>query len=64
MRTFKAVKKPIPVKAYQTDKHMDIKTLEGTMHANPGDYIVIGSDDEKWPVKREIFEKTYKVIES
>lgn len=63
MHTFKAIKKPIPVKAEQTDKHQNIKTLEGTMHANPGDYIVTGPEGEQWPVKKEIFEKTYKVIE-
>lgn len=28
------VKKRIPVQAYQTTKPVDIKTLEGTMHAN------------------------------
>ncbi|MDN6290992.1 MAG: PGDYG domain-containing protein [Tetragenococcus koreensis] len=63
MGTFKAIKKPIPVKAEQTDKHIDIETLEGTMHAKPGDYIVTGPDGEQWPVKKEIFEKTYKIIE-
>ena len=31
-------KKPVVIDAYQTDKPMDIETLEGTMHANPGDY--------------------------
>lgn len=33
------VKRPIPVKAYQTDVEMNIETLEGIMHANVGDYI-------------------------
>ena len=63
MKKFKAVKKPIPVEVFQTEKHMDINTLEGTMHANPGDYIVTGPDGEKWPVKKDIFEKNYKIIE-
>lgn len=62
MKKFKAVKKPIPVEVFQTKKHIDINTLEGTMHANPGDYIVTGPDNEKWPVKKEIFEKSYKII--
>ena len=63
MRKFKAFKKPIPVEVYKTDKHLDINTLEGTMHANPGDYIVTGTDGEKWPVKKEIFEKNYQILE-
>ena len=32
-------KKPVIIEAYQTDKELDIETLEGTMHANVGDYI-------------------------
>ena len=33
-------KKPVVIEAYQTDKEMDIETLEGTMHASVGDYII------------------------
>lgn len=55
-------KKYIPVEAYQTDKPMDIQTLEGVMHANTGDWIIIGVEGEMWPVKKEIFEKTYRII--
>ena len=62
MRTVKAVKKRIPVTAFQTSEPKDIETLEGTMHANPGDWIITGVEGECWPVKKEIFEKTYEVI--
>ena len=62
MKKFKVVKKNIPVEAYQTDKCINIKTLEGTMHANVGDWIITGIDGEQWPVKKEIFEKTYQII--
>lgn len=58
----KAVKKPIVVDVYQTDCPINIKTLEGTMHAAIGDWIVTGVDGEQWPVKREIFEKTYELL--
>lgn len=37
-----------------------IYTLEGEMKARLGDYIVKGVDGEFYPVKREIFEKTYR----
>lgn len=36
-----------------------VHTLEGDMKAHPGDYIVRGGDGEYYPVKKEIFEKTY-----
>lgn len=62
MKKFKAIKKPIPVEVFQTKKHMDIETLEGTMHADPGDYIITGSEGETWPVKKEIFEKNYQIL--
>lgn len=63
MDQVKVVKKPIPVTASQTKEPVDIITLEGTMHANAGDWIITGIDGEQWPVKKEIFEKTYEVIE-
>lgn len=62
MKSYKVVKKNIPVEAYQTNKPIDIKTLEGVMHANAGDWIITGVEGEQWPVKKEIFEKTYRII--
>lgn len=40
-----------------------IDTLEGTMHASVGDYIVCGVDGEFYPCKPDIFEKTYEIVE-
>ena len=57
-------KKPVVVEAYQTDKEMDIETLEGTMHANVGDWIITGVNGEKYPCKPDIFEKTYERIDT
>lgn len=42
---------------------IDIETLEGTMTANVGDWIVKGVSGELYPVKPDIFEKTYERIE-
>ena len=53
-------KKPVVVEAYQTDKEMDIETLEGTMHASVGDYIITGVRGEQYPCKPDIFEQTYE----
>lgn len=38
---------------------LTVHTLEGDMKVHPGDYIVRGVDGEFYPVKKEIFEKTY-----
>lgn len=62
MEKFKARKKPVIVNAYQTDKKVDIQTIEGQLTAQVGDYIVTGVDGEQWPVKKSIFEKTYERI--
>ena len=42
------------------DTSCDIKTLEGIMHANYGDYIIKGIKDEIYPCKPDIFKQTYK----
>ena len=36
-----------------------INTLEGKMHARPGDYIIKGIKGEFYPCKPDIFEATY-----
>lgn len=53
-------KRPIVVEAEQTAFHVDIETLEGTMHANPGDYIITGVKGERYPCKPDIFEASYE----
>ena len=45
------------------DTNCDIKTLEGIMHANYGDYIIKGVSGEIYPCKPDIFEKTYEYLE-
>lgn len=41
----------------------EIMTLEGTMIASPGDYIIRGVQGELYPCKPDIFEETYEVVE-
>lgn len=43
---------------------MQITTLEGTMTALPGDFIIQGVHGEIYPCKPDIFEKTYERVES
>lgn len=44
------------------DAWCEIKTLEGTMIANTGDYIIRGIKGEIYPCKADIFEKTYERV--
>jgi hypothetical protein len=40
--------------------HVDIRTLEGTMTADPGDWIIRGVKGELYPCKHDIFQATYE----
>lgn len=44
------------------ETYLEIETLEGTMKANPGDYIIKGVNGEFYPCKPDIFEKTYEKV--
>lgn len=43
---------------------MKIKTLEGVMTAQVGDYIIMGIKGEIYPCKPDIFDATYESVES
>lgn len=60
MTTWKRYKKTALVKAKQMSESFEIKTLEGTMKGEAGDYLCEGPAGEQWPVKRIIFESTYE----
>ena len=60
---FKKYRKiPVTIEAYQTDKEMEIETLEGTMKANKGDFIIRGVKGELYPCKEDIFYETYEKV--
>jgi hypothetical protein len=40
--------------------HLDIPTLEGTMRADLGDYVVRGVVGEFYPCKPDVFDQTYE----
>lgn len=42
---------------------IDISTLEGVMNATEGDYIIKGIENEFYPCKPDIFEKSYELVE-
>jgi hypothetical protein len=46
-----------------SDPRVHIRTLEGTMVGDPGDWIIKGVNGEFYPCKPDIFEKTYEPVE-
>ncbi len=46
-----------------TDPNLVIRTLEGDMRANLGDWIIKGVAGEIYPCKPEIFAETYEAVE-
>lgn len=58
-------KKPIVIEAVQHTgpEPLPISTLEGTMLANPGDWIITGVKGERYPCKPDIFAATYEQVE-
>lgn len=45
-----------------SDDDIEIETLEGTMYAKKGDYIIKGVNGEFYPCKPDIFAKTYEKV--
>jgi hypothetical protein len=45
-------------------RQIAIDTLEGTMRADAGDWIIRGVKGEYYPCKPDIFEATYQPVES
>jgi len=45
------------------DAVIAIETLEGTMTAKDGDYIIKGVQGEFYPCKPDIFEQTYEKVD-
>lgn len=50
-------------KLYPQEGYCEIKTLEGVMIGNVGDYIIRGVQGELYPCKSDIFNKTYEEID-
>lgn len=48
---------------YAPDGHAVIDTLEGSMLANQGDWIIRGVKGEFYPCRNDIFHKTYEPAE-
>ncbi len=53
----------IAVKEDEKGIHLEIPTLEGTLRASLGDWIIKGIKGELYPCKPDIFEQTYEKVE-
>ncbi|MCR3759163.1 hypothetical protein KYB31_09190 [Clostridium felsineum] len=69
IRDFKNIHKTInffgrsyEIKGELYDRYVEILTLEGTMRADHGDYIIKGINGEVYPCKPDIFLKTYEKV--
>ena len=60
---WKTYRKTATVRAHVLTERIEIATREGIMVGNPGDYVCEGIEGEHWPVKKEIFERTYELVE-
>ena len=56
-------KKPVVIEAEgPITEPREIVTLEGTMRADVGDYVITGVKGEVYPCKPDIFEATYEPV--
>lgn len=55
-------KKPVVIEAEQCQVVTHIETLEGTMRADVGDWIITGVKGERYPCKPDIFAATYEAV--
>ena len=56
-------KKPVIIKARRFKGKFRVKTLEGTMEGNDGDWLIEGIKGELYPCKPDVFEATYEKVE-
>jgi len=48
---------------FTSGSELNVVTLEGPLHASPGDWIIKGVQGEFYPCKPDIFEATYEEVE-
>ena len=57
------VKRRIVVWAVELKERVKIKTREGILYGEVGDFLIQGIQDEIYPCGRDIFFKTYEEVE-
>lgn len=62
-RSFRVRKKPVEVDAVgPIEERVEIDTREGTIVAEPGDFVIRGVEGEIYPIGAEIFYSTYRPV--
>jgi len=62
--TFRARKVPVEVDVHgPVNSRAEIHTREGTVVAEPGDYIIRGVEGEVYPIDADVFDQTYEVVD-
>jgi len=55
-------KKPVVIDAFRLKGNVKIHTLEGIIHGDTGDWLIVGIEGEMYPCKHDIFVQTYEPI--
>lgn len=56
-------KRPVIVEALQLDVAVEIDTREGTVRADPGDWLMRGVEGELYPCSADVFDATYETVD-
>lgn len=63
MQEWNTYRKTALIRAMQMEADFEVQTLEGVMKGHAGDYLAEGPAGDRWPIKKEIFENTYQIVE-
>jgi hypothetical protein len=55
-------KKPMIIDAVFTEEDGEVETLAGRVHYKKGDVIATGILGERYPIRRDVFFKTYDIV--
>ena len=56
-------KLPIEIEAMHLTRKITVRTLEGYMDAEPGDWLITGVKGEQYPCKDDIFRASYEAVD-
>lgn len=56
-------RKTATMHAARIDEPFEVKTLEGTMAGQPGDYLVVGVKGERYPCAADVLAASYEPVE-
>jgi len=62
MPTFR--KRPVVIDAVRVTERTTVETLEGTLIAEPGMWLITGVKGEQYPCADDVFRATYEAIDA